>query len=213
MAGPFFNTRVRETSVSTGVGVFQLAGAVDAFLSFLAIGDGNTCHYIIADGTQFEEGLGLFTETPPGSLNTLTRLQVFSNSDGTTTQINFGVGTKEVFISPARELLAPRTAKLLLTAAVGPIAASTPTDIVWDVDFEDPYKLHAPTVQEVFQADIGVNLDEDSVMMPGHILQGGQDALLQLIVAVIESWPFRHVHYAQRDMGELASQDRGGGLD
>lgn len=151
MAGPLIKDRVRETSISTGIGVFSLAGAVGGFQDFVTgIGDGNTCFYCITDGTLWEVGRGLVTAGIP---NTLTRLVVFDGSNGPT-QENFGVGTKEIFVTPLNELLAPRYAKLLLTAAVAAIATATPAEPVWDVDFEDTYVLHTVSVQETFEADV-----------------------------------------------------------
>jgi hypothetical protein len=87
--------RVRETSTTTGTGNFTLTGPVTGYRSFYAsITSGNTLYYTIAvqGGSDWEVGIGTFTATA-----TLARTQVVSNSAGTTTQISFGAGTKDVF--------------------------------------------------------------------------------------------------------------------
>jgi hypothetical protein len=88
--------RVRETSTTTGTGNFTLTGPVTGYRSFNAsITSGNTLYYTIAvqGGSDWEVGIGTFTATA-----TLARTQVVSNSLGTTALINFGAGTKDVFI-------------------------------------------------------------------------------------------------------------------
>ena len=85
--------RVLETSTTTGTGNFTLGGAVSGFESFLsAIGEGNTCYYTIAGGSDWEVGLGTITS---GALVRTTILKS-SNSD---TAVNFGAGTKDVFVT------------------------------------------------------------------------------------------------------------------
>jgi hypothetical protein len=89
--------RVQETSTSTGTGTFTLAGAVSGYQSFAVIGDGNLTYYTIADqsGPNWEVGLGIYTL----SGTTLTRVSVFSNSNGNTSLVNFPAGTKTVFVT------------------------------------------------------------------------------------------------------------------
>jgi len=86
--------RVKETTVSTGTGSVTLAGAVTGFRSFADIGDGNSTYYTIAGGSQFEVGIGTYT----ASGTTLSRDTVLSNSLGTTANIDFSAGTKDVFV-------------------------------------------------------------------------------------------------------------------
>jgi hypothetical protein len=86
--------RVKETSTTTGTGTITLAGAVTGFRSFADIGDGNTTYYTIAGGSQFEVGIGTYT----ASGTTLARNTVLSNSLGTTANIDFSAGTKDVFV-------------------------------------------------------------------------------------------------------------------
>jgi hypothetical protein len=88
--------RVKETSTTTGTGTFTLAGAVDGFQTFAAIGDGNTTFYTIAlqGGTEWEVGLGTYTS----SGTTLSRDTIFSSSNSGNA-VNFSAGTKDVFVT------------------------------------------------------------------------------------------------------------------
>lgn len=101
MAGPLLFDRVNETTTSTGVGTVTLGGAVAGFQSFAAVGNGNTCYYCIEDGTDWEVGVGTYSTTGP----TLARTTVLASSNGGAA-VNFGAGTKNVFITaPPRSLL------------------------------------------------------------------------------------------------------------
>ena len=53
--------RVRETTATTGTGTISLAGAVAGFQSFSVIGDGNTTHYAVVSGNDWEVGVGTYT--------------------------------------------------------------------------------------------------------------------------------------------------------
>jgi hypothetical protein len=109
--------RVKETTTSTGTGTINLAGATSGFLSFSAIGSGNTTVYCIAHQTlaEFEVGVGTYTSGPP---NTLSRTTILASSNaGAAT--NFSAGTKDVFVT----LAASRT---VLTDASGNAVLGTP---------------------------------------------------------------------------------------
>jgi len=87
--------RVKETSTSTGTGNFVLDGAVDGFQSFTsALSDGDTTYYAIEDGTDWETGLGTWTE----STSTLARTTVYESSNSNNA-VNWGAGSKNVFIT------------------------------------------------------------------------------------------------------------------
>ena len=106
--------RVKETTTTTGTGNITLAGAATGFKTFSStIGVGNTTTYVITDatGSQWEVGLG----TLSGS-STLVRTTVFSNSAGTTSQINFSAGTKNVFVSMSA---APSNGNVALGTSLG----------------------------------------------------------------------------------------------
>lgn len=102
-------SRVRETSTTTGTGDFTLAGVFNSsYRSFSsAIGANNTCYYVIQSATEYEEGLG----TVGGTGLTLARTTVIRNHLGGTTAVNFGAGTKDVFVAtlaPIAALLAQK---------------------------------------------------------------------------------------------------------
>jgi hypothetical protein len=88
------NARVKETSVTTGTGTLNLAGAVAGFRTFMtAFGTGNRCYYVIVDGTAWEVGIGTVTS---GSPDTLSRDTVL-NSSAAGAKLTLGAGTKSVF--------------------------------------------------------------------------------------------------------------------
>lgn len=85
--------RVKETTATTGTGTVTLAGAVTGFQSFAsALSDNDTTHYVIADATDWECGLGTYTS------NTLARTTVQASSNSGNA-VNFTTGNKDVFIS------------------------------------------------------------------------------------------------------------------
>lgn len=87
--------RVRESSESTGTGNFVLDGARTGFQSFTdALADGDTTYYSITDGTDWESGLGTWTE----STATLARTTVYESSNAGSA-VNWGAGVKDVFIT------------------------------------------------------------------------------------------------------------------
>ena len=96
--------RVRETTVTTGTGTINLAGAVTNFETFAAnLSNSDTTYYAIVDNTNgdFEVGLGTFAT---GSPNTLARTTPISSSNSNSA-VNFGAGTKDVFITtPASKM-------------------------------------------------------------------------------------------------------------
>lgn len=106
--------RVKETSTSTGTGDFVLAGAVEGFQSFTsALADGDTTYYAIEDGTNWETGLGTWTE----STSTLARTTVYESSNSGNA-VNWGAGSKNVFITQ------PASQVTLATQVDGGFAAS-----------------------------------------------------------------------------------------
>ena len=99
------NDRVKESSSTTGTGVFTLGGAVTGFETFAAgIGGSNTTYYCIFEtGTaNFEVGFG----TLNGSGNELTRTLIISSSNSDAA-VNFA-GNIEVFCTvPAAKIGLP----------------------------------------------------------------------------------------------------------
>ena len=96
--------RVRETTTTTGTGTITLAGAVSNFETFTAnLSNSDTTYYSIVDNTNgtFEVGLGTFTS----SGTTLARTTVIASSNSNSA-VNFGSGTKDVFITiPATKII------------------------------------------------------------------------------------------------------------
>ena len=95
--------RVRETTTTEGTGTITLGGAVTNFETFTAnLSNSDTTYYAIVDGTNgdFEVGLGTFT----ASGATLSRSVIASSNSNSL--VNFGVGTKDVFITvPASKIV------------------------------------------------------------------------------------------------------------
>ena len=96
--------RVIETTTTTGTGTINLDGAVTNFETFAAnLSNSDTTYYAIVDNTNgdFEVGLGTFAT---GSPNTLARTTPISSSNSNSA-VNFGSGTKDVFITtPASKM-------------------------------------------------------------------------------------------------------------
>jgi hypothetical protein len=86
--------RVQETTTTTGTGTLTLSGAVDGFQSFSVIGNGNTTFYSIVFGASFEIGIGTYT-----SSGTLLSRDTILSSSNSNNAVNFGAGTKNVFVT------------------------------------------------------------------------------------------------------------------
>lgn len=95
--------RVKETTTTTGTGTVTLLGAVTAYQSFSAIGNGNTTYYTIAGqtGSEWEVGIGTYTS----SGTTLSRDTVLASSNSGSA-VNFSAGTKDVWCDyPAKRAI------------------------------------------------------------------------------------------------------------
>lgn len=88
--------RVQETTTTTGTGAITLAGAVTGYQSFSVIGNGNTTYYCITDNTNWEVGLGTYTAAG----TSLSRDTIFASSNSNN-PVNWGVGSKNVFVTYA----------------------------------------------------------------------------------------------------------------
>lgn len=105
--------RVKETSTSTSTGDFTLDGAVNGFQSFSSgVGVGNTCYYVIEDlsAGDWEVGIG----TLSGS-TILQRTTVLKSSNSNNV-VNFGSGSKSVFVTAAADQVADFVRKTNNTA-------------------------------------------------------------------------------------------------
>ena len=117
--------RVKETTTTTGTGTLTLAGAVNGFQSFSAIGNGNTTYYCITDGSgnnAWEVGIGTYTL----SGTTLARTTILSSSNSGNA-ITLAAGTHNVFTTYGadRSSFATEGLRLPFTAS-GAITAGSP---------------------------------------------------------------------------------------
>ena len=91
-----FPDMVAETSVTTGTGDMELAGAVAGFRAYSdVLSDGDTVPYAISYGDEFETGLGTWNETT----GRLERTAVFQSSNNNN-KVSFSAGTKKVIVGP-----------------------------------------------------------------------------------------------------------------
>jgi hypothetical protein len=88
--------RVQETTTTQGTGTVVLAGAVVGYQTFAVIGNNNTTYYTIADqaGSNWEVGIGTYYS---GNVS-LARTTILASSNANAA-VNFGVGTKAVFVT------------------------------------------------------------------------------------------------------------------
>lgn len=96
---------IRETTTTTGTGPFILLGAdgvdVGSFASAMSIGDTTSYAARSATGVDRETGIGTYS-----ALNTLTRTTIKSSTNGGLA-VNFGTGTKTVFMGPIAKAKIP----------------------------------------------------------------------------------------------------------
>lgn len=103
--------RVKETTTTTGTGTITLAGAVSGYQSFSVIGNANTTYYTIVDASTGAWEVGLGTYTSAGT--TLSRDTVLESSNSGSL-VNFGAGTKDVFVTyPAERAVVSGTTDYL----------------------------------------------------------------------------------------------------
>ena len=128
------NDRVKETSTTTGTGVFSIGNAVTGFETFSAgVGNSNTTYYCIAhqDQDEFEVGLG----TLNGDSSTLTRTTVISSSNSDNA-VNFSSGTKDVFCTlPASKLVFEDGSDNINIASIKNTSLVVGRDADNDIDF------------------------------------------------------------------------------
>ena len=102
-----YKDRVRQKATPSGTGNVLLGTPVSSYTQFLNANlSNNSFPYAIVNDTQYEVGVGTFTS--PGDSSTtygiLNRNLVLSNSEGTTSLINFSGNLADVFITNASEL-------------------------------------------------------------------------------------------------------------
>lgn len=109
--------RVKETSLTSGTGTYALAGAVQGFRAFSAVGNGNTCYYAVTDGNDWEVGLGTYASGG----NTLARTSILASSNAGAA-VSWGAGTKSIWLDLPALVATTLTAELLYGATNGPDA-------------------------------------------------------------------------------------------
>ncbi|MFD1627643.1 SPRY domain-containing protein [Azospirillum griseum] len=119
---PIIKDRVKQTTTSTGTGTVALTGMVQGFQTFAqAFPSGTQVYYCIADGTDWEVGIGTFTVGSPGSLSRDTVL----DSSNAKSVVNWAVGTKDVFVTlPAAAVVGGLFASVAAKAADYTVSAS-----------------------------------------------------------------------------------------
>lgn len=89
------NDRIKDTTVTTGTGAYELDETPPSgFITFATGGAINldTTYYAITDGTDWETGIGTYsTSTPPQ----LYRTQIISSTNGNA-EVNWGAGSKTI---------------------------------------------------------------------------------------------------------------------
>jgi len=89
------NDRVKETTTTTGTSSFALGGAVTGFQTFSAgVGANNTTYYAIANGSDWEVGLG--TLSSDGLI--LARTTILVNHQITDSIVTFRLRIKRYFL-------------------------------------------------------------------------------------------------------------------
>ena len=107
--------RIKETTTTTGTGTVTLAGAVAGYRAFSAIySTGELVNYVIEDIATgaWEAGVGTYTSAG----TTLARTTVFSSSNSGSL-VNFGAGTKYVFVDAIAAQLVPVHGSELFTSS------------------------------------------------------------------------------------------------
>jgi hypothetical protein len=117
--------RVKETSSTTGLADFALAGASLGFQSFSVLGNGNTTYYsaVSQAANEWEVGIGTYNS------GVLTRDTILESTNANA-KVNFSAGIKDVFVTYPSEYAVfsnyLKTVNGQSIIGVGNIAASIP---------------------------------------------------------------------------------------
>lgn len=161
--------RTKESSSTTGTGAITLSGAASNYQTFnTAVGVNNFCHYVINNlgANEWEVGYGQLTAS-----TTLTRLKVFSGTNGTSF-VNFSAGTKEVFVTlPAAFNNQTLGRTNILINPHGSIQQETTTPVTFALT-PSPYcadQWSANLAGGAFDFQLGVTTGTVSAYDPSHI--------------------------------------------
>jgi hypothetical protein len=136
-----FYDRVLETTTTTGTGNISLAGAPANYVTFGSVlSNGSTCHYTIVDSTNNTWECGLGTYNTSG--NTLSRTTVTASTSASSL-VNFGSGTKQVFVSPTGSFLSTLPQTSVSNTFTAPQTLKTPIT-VGNLTSEDPVITWTP---------------------------------------------------------------------
>jgi hypothetical protein len=116
--------RVQEVSTTVGTIPMVLGGAPTNFVAFSAVmADTDTCYYAIISSTDWEVGLGTYAS----GTNSLARTTVYGSSNANTF-VNFGAGTKYVYIDAAADRVLMKDANnTIASPTFSGALAGTPT--------------------------------------------------------------------------------------
>lgn len=107
---------VKATTTTTGTGTYTVGSAASGYRSFSVVTDGDTCHVMVKDASgNFERGL--YTKGGGGS-PTLARTTIYESSNAGAA-VNWGVGTRDIYIIDEAELALLSANNLSDLAATG----------------------------------------------------------------------------------------------
>jgi len=118
--------RIFETTTSTGTGTINLAGPVAGFKSFVdGVGGGAKVPYTITQSEggeviSWECGIGTITDA---TVDTLSRNTILESSNSNA-PVNFGAGTKNVYLGFVADIVPVRDENLNLIEGFGPITGT-----------------------------------------------------------------------------------------
>lgn len=95
--------RVRETSISTGVGDYALLGAPSGYRPFADVGANNLTRVHVTDGTNWEEGIYTYRSGP----DRLERTHILGSSNAGAA-VNWAAGTRTLRCGPIAATDVPR---------------------------------------------------------------------------------------------------------
>lgn len=170
--------RVKETSTTTGTGTYSLAGAATGFRTFVAgVGNGNQCHYVATDGTDWEVGIGTVTDATP---DTLARTVVLDSSNAGAA-VNWGAGTRNIFCANIADAEPGAAARSALTADFT-VASTTGLEVAGLTKTLQPgtyvvsYHLIARSAATGTGLALGVNFQGTHTALVAHMQYPGTGA-------------------------------------